>query len=122
MAAERIDAITARYSVLQSLSASDLEDSLEHIICCTQTTQAQIAAEMNKLQEEPAQQAEQVANLQAKDQQLAEIMEEEMHLQQVEEVKAQSQEIQHLLPLVELHQEGIQKLTYPKSPTREPTS
>ena len=39
--------------------------------------QAQITAEMSKLQEEPAQQAwqaDQVASLQAKDQQLVEIM------------------------------------------------
>ena len=41
----------------------------------------QIAAEMSKLQEEPTQQASQtnqVASLQEKDEQLAEIMEEEM--------------------------------------------
>ena len=82
----------------------------------------QIAAEMNKLQEEHAQQAkqvDQVASLQAKDQQLAEIMEEEMthreqvsvlscmHLQQADEVKAQSQEIQHLSVLVEQQEEVI---------------
>ena len=81
MAAERIDDITTRYSMLQSLSVSDLEDSLEHNIHCTQALQAQIAVEMIKLQEEPMQQAEQLeqaANLQAQGQQLAEIMEEEM--------------------------------------------
>ena len=80
---------------------------------------AQIAHEMSKLQEEHGWQAklvDQVANLQdlqAQAQQLAEIMEEEMthqeqvsvlshmHLQQAEEVKSQSQEIYHLLALVE---------------------
>ena len=35
MASEDIDNITARYSVLHSLSASNLEDSLEQNICCT---------------------------------------------------------------------------------------
>ena len=69
---------------------------------------AQIAQEMSKVQEEPTQQAEledQAANLQAQDQWLAEIMEEEikhceqvsvlscMHLQQVEEVKTQNKKI-----------------------------
>ena len=68
----------------------------------------QIVHEMRKLQEEPTQQAEvedQAASLQAQDQQLAEVMEEEMahheqvsvlscmHLQHAEEVKTQSQEI-----------------------------
>ena len=42
-----------------------------------------------------------------------------MHLQQVEEVKAQSQEIQHLLALVEQQQEAIKKLPSPRSPTRK---
>ena len=108
MAAERIDDITARYSMPQSLSASDLEDSLECYICCTQAMLAQIAAEMSKIKEDPIQQAKQVdqaASLQAQNHQLAEIMEEEMihhkqvsvlshmHLQQAEKVKAQSQEI-----------------------------
>ena len=94
--------------MLQSLFTSDLEDSLEHNICHTQAMQAQRAVEMSKLQEEPAQQVEQVeqgANLQAQDQQVAEVMEEEMthheqvsalshvHLQQAEEVKPQSQEM-----------------------------
>ena len=108
MAAKRIADITARYNLLQSLFASHLEDSLECNICHTQAMQGQIAAEMSRSQEEPTQQAKQVeqaAIMQAKDQQLAEIMEEEMthheqvsvlshmHLQQEEEVKAQSQEI-----------------------------
>ena len=57
MASEKIDEITARYSMLQSLSASDLEDILEQNICHTQAMQADIAAEMNKLQEEPTQQS-----------------------------------------------------------------
>ena len=101
--------------MLQSLSASDVEGSLEQNIHCTQAMWAQISHEMSKLQEEPAQQAmlvDQVANLQdlqAQDHQLAEIIEEDMtyreqvsvlscmHLQQAEEVKAQSQEIHHLL-------------------------
>ena len=59
MAAGRIDDITTRYSVLQSLSRSDLEYSMEHNIHHTQAMQAQITAEMNKLQES-TQQAEQV--------------------------------------------------------------
>ena len=83
---------------------------------------AQIAAEMSKLQEDPTQQAEPVneaAHLQAQDQDIAEIMEEEMthheevsvlscmHLQQAEEVNPQSQEICHFLALVEQLQEAI---------------
>ena len=43
----------------------------------------------------------------------------QMHLQQAEEVKTQSQEIQCLLALVEKQQEAIQKLTSPCSPPRE---
>ena len=122
IAPEKIDTITARYSMLQSLSMSDLEDSLEQSACHAQAIQAQIAVKMSKLQEEPTQQAElvnQAAHLQAQYQQLAKIMEEEMthckqmsilscmHLQQAEEVKAQSQEIHHLLALVEQQQEAI---------------
>ena len=42
MASEKIDEITVKYSVFQSLSASDLNDSLEHNICCTQAMWAQI--------------------------------------------------------------------------------
>ena len=70
--------------MLQSLSVSDLKDSLEQNICHTQDMWAQMAHELSKLQEEPSQQAklvDQAANLQdlqAKDQQHAEIMEEEM--------------------------------------------
>ena len=64
--------------MLQSLSESDLEHSLEHSICHTQAMQVQIVAKMIKLQEDPAEQADQVASLKAKDKQLAEIMEEEM--------------------------------------------
>ena len=44
----------------------------------------------------------------------------QMHLQQVEEVKAQSQEIRCLLALVEKQQKAIQKLTSPCSPPTEP--
>ena len=116
MASECIDEITARYSALQSLYVSNLEDNLEWNICHAQTMWVQIATEMSKLQEKPMQQAnqtDQVDNLQMKDQELAETIEEEMthqeqvsvlswmHLQQVEEVKAQSQEIWCWLPLVE---------------------
>ena len=60
---------------------SHLEDSLEHNICCTQAMWAQIVAEICKLQEEltlQANKADQVTSLQAKDEQLAELMEEEM--------------------------------------------
>ena len=102
---------------------------------------AQIAHEMSKLQEEPTQQAklvDQVANLrdlQVQDQQLARIMGEEMthckqvsvlshlYLQQVENVKAQSQEICHLLALVEEQHVAIKKLSElssPQSPPRTP--
>ena len=49
MASEKIGEITARYNVLQSLSVSDLEDSLECNICCTQAMWAQTAAEISKL-------------------------------------------------------------------------
>ena len=90
MASEKMDEIIARHSMLQSLSMSDLEDSLEWNICCTQAMQAQIANEMSKIQEEPPQQPkieQQAANLhdlQAQDQQLVGIMEEEMtHYKQV---------------------------------------
>ena len=135
MASGKIDEITARYSMLQSLSVSDLEDSLEHNIYHFQVMWAQIAPKMSKLQEkhvQQANQADQAACLQGKDQQLAEIKEEEMthqeqvsvlsqmHLQQMEEVKVQSQEIWHLSALVEQQQEAIKQLASPKSPTREP--
>ena len=81
---------------------------------------------------------DQVANLedlQAQDQQLAEIMEEEMthceqvsvlshmHFLQAEEVKAQSQEIRCLSAWVEEQQEAIKKLSElasPQSPSRTP--
>ena len=43
-----------------------------------------------------------------------------MHLQLVEEVKAQSQEIHHLSALVEQQQEAIQRLMSLHSPSREP--
>ena len=43
----------------------------------------------------------------------------QMHLQQAEKVKAQSQEIQCLSAPVEKQQEAIQKLTSPCSPPRE---
>ena len=95
---------------------------------------AQIAANMSRSQEEPPQQADQTnqaASLQERDQQLAEIMEEEMthqeqvsvlswmHLQQAEEVKAWSQEIQYLSALVEQQQEAIEQLSTPKTPVGE---
>ena len=135
MASEEIDNITARYSVLQSLSMSDLEDSLDRNIHHTQVMQAQLAHGMRRLEEEPASRADpndQAAQLQVQDQQLAEIMEEEMaqweqvsvlsqmHLQQAEEVKAQSQEIRQLSALVEKEQKAIENLTSPYSPPREP--
>ena len=58
MATEEIDNITARYSVFQSLSASDLEDSLDQNICWTQTMQAQIAHAMSRWEEKPTLHAE----------------------------------------------------------------
>ena len=115
MAAEEIDNIMARFSVLQSLSRSNLEDSLNRNICQTQAMQAQIASAMSQIEDEPTARAEpdeQAAQLIQQDQQLAEILEEEMthreqvsvlsctHYQQVEEVKAQSQEIRRLSALV----------------------
>ena len=84
MVSEKIDEIIARHSMLQSLSNSDLEDSLERNICHAQAMQAQVSHEMSKIQEEPAPQAileQKAANLQdlqVQEQQLAEIMEEEM--------------------------------------------
>ena len=83
MASEKIDKTIARQSMLQSLSANDLEDSLERNICCTQAMWAQTSHEMNKIQAEPTVQAvledhmASLQDLQAQDQQLAEIMEEE---------------------------------------------
>ena len=43
-----------------------------------------------------------------------------MHLQQVEDVRAQSQEIQCLYVLVKKQQEAIEHLSIPKGPTRHP--
>ena len=141
MASEKIDETTARHRMLESLSASDLEDSLERNIHHTLAMWVQIAHEM--IQEDPTQQAmllDQVANLedlQAEDQQLAKIIEEEMthckqvpvllhmHLKLAEEVKALSQEIRHLLALVEEQQEAtgqLTKLASPQSPPRTPKS
>ena len=103
MASEYVDKITTRYSVLPSQFVSNLEDFLEWNILYTQSLQVQIAAEMSKLQKEPAQLANQidlVVSLHVKDQELAEIIDEEMthweqmsllswtHIQQVEEVHA----------------------------------
>ena len=134
MATEEVDNIMARFSVLQSLSASNLEDSLDRNICWTQAMQAQIANAMNRIEEEPTVRAEpddQAAQLLQQDQQFAEIIEEEMthreqvsvlsciHLQQTEEVKAQSQEIRRLSALVEQQQWTIKKLTSPQNPPRE---
>ena len=101
MAAEEVNNIIMRFSVLQSLSTSDLEDSLDRNICQTQAMQAQIANPMSQIKEEPAARAKpdnQAGHLMHQDQQLAEILEEEMthreqvsvlscmHLQQAEEV------------------------------------
>ena len=134
MASEEIDNIRARYSILHSLSASDLEDSLDQNICHTQAMWAQIGHAMSRLEEETTSQAEpnyQSAQLQEQERQLAKIMEEDMahqeqvsvlsrmHLQQAEEVKAQSQEIRCLSALVEQQQKAIEKLTSPLSPPRE---
>ena len=127
MAAEEVDNIMARLSVLQSLSASNLEDSLDRNICWTQAMWAQIANAMSQIEEEPAVRAEpdDLAAQLIQDQQLAKILEEEMthgeqvsvlsgmHLQQAEEVKAQSQEIRRLLALVK-QQQAIEKLTSPQ--------
>ena len=53
MASKEIDNIRARYSVPQSPSMSDLEDSLDRNIHCTQVMWAQIAHAMSRLEEEP---------------------------------------------------------------------
>ena len=134
MAADEIDNITARFSVLQSLSMSDLEDSLDRNICRSQAMWVQIADAMSQIEEEPAVGAEpdkQAAHLIQQDQQLAEILEHNMthreqvselycmHLQQVEEVKSQSQEIRQLSALVEKQQLVIEKLTNPQNPPWE---
>ena len=135
MASEEIDNIRARYSMLHSLSTSDLEDSLDQNIHHTQAMWAQIAHAMSRIEEEPTSQVEpnnQTAQLQEQEKQLAEIMEEEMahqeqvsvlsqmHLQQAEEVSAQSQEIRCLSALVKKQQKAIEQLTSPRSPPREP--
>ena len=57
MASKKVDGIIAGHSVFQSLSTSDLEDSLERNICHTQAMWVQIAHEMSKTQEEPEPQA-----------------------------------------------------------------
>ena len=134
MAADEIDNITARSSVLRSLSMSDLEDSLDRNICRAQAMQAQIADAMSRIEEEPAVRAEpdnQAAHLIQQDQQFAEILEDEMtcreqvsvlchmHLQQAEELKSQSQEIRQLSALVEKQQLVIEKLTNPQNPPQE---
>ena len=79
MNSEKIDEIIARHSMLQSLSASDLEDSWRET-----SAVPRLCGCKSKIQEEPTQQArieQQVASLdlQVQDQQLAEIMEEERH-------------------------------------------
>ena len=134
MAAEEVDNIVVRFSVLQSLSVSNLEDSLDRNICQTQAMWAQIANVMSQIEEEPTVRAEpdeQAAQLIQQNQQLAKILEEEMthreqvsvlscmHLQQAEEVKAQSQEIRRLSALVKQQQQAIEKLTSPQNPSRE---
>ena len=53
MALENIDNIIVRYSILHSLSTSNLEDSLDQNICHTQAMWAQIAQEMSRLEQEP---------------------------------------------------------------------
>ena len=83
----------------------------------------QIAHVMSRLEEEPNVQAEPnhlAAQLQLQEQQLADILEEEiaqhdqvsilsqMHLQQAEEMKPQSQEIRRLSALVEQQQRTIE--------------
>ena len=47
MAAEEVENITVRFSVLQSLSTSDLEDSLDRNIHQTQAMWVQIANAMS---------------------------------------------------------------------------
>ena len=50
MATEEVDNITVRFSVLQLLSVSNLEDSLDRNICQTQAMQAQIANAMSRIE------------------------------------------------------------------------
>ena len=58
MASEEIDNVTVRYSLLQSISAGDLEDSLDQNIHCTQAMWAQITNVMSILEEEPTSRAD----------------------------------------------------------------
>ena len=53
MATEEIDNIMAKFSVLQSLSTCNLEDSLDRNIHWTQAMWAQIANAMSRIEEEP---------------------------------------------------------------------
>ena len=97
MASEEIDNITARYSVLQSLSASDLDRNIQH----TQAMQAQIAHAMSRLEEEPTLQAEpddQAVQLQQQDQHLAKILEEEMTHHEQMSVLCTSSRLRKLRP------------------------
>ena len=74
MASEEIDNIMARYSVLQSPSANNLEDSLDRNICQTQAMWAQIAHAMSRLEEDPVSLAEpnnQATQLKEQERQLA---------------------------------------------------
>ena len=87
MVAEEVENNIARFSVLQSLSTSNLQDSLDRNIHQTQAMQAQIANAMSQIEEEPMARAEpdeQAAQLIQQNQQLADILEEEMtHREQV---------------------------------------
>ena len=89
---------------------------------------------MSRFEEEPVLQTEpdnQAAQLKEQERQLEEIMEDRMthweqvsvlshmHLQQTEEVKAQSQEIRWLLAVVEQQKKAIKKVTSPQNPPRE---
>ena len=55
MASGWIDEISARYSILHSLSVSELEDSLEWNKCYAKVMQAQTAEQLSNLQKEPTQ-------------------------------------------------------------------
>ena len=98
MAAEEVNNIKVRFSVLQSLSMSNLEDSLDRNIHLTQAMQAQIANAMSQIKEEPTVRAEpneEAAQL-IQDQQLAEILEEEMTHREIDKLPESSQGVKNI--------------------------
>ena len=82
MVPDRVDEITAWYSALQSLSASDHESSMEQKIHHTQVMSGQIVGQLNKLQEQLEQQpaqANKAASLQARVKSLQRLLKRILH-------------------------------------------